>query len=106
MRTYYVGLDVHWKHTTVCILDGYGKRVKRLTIWGAWPKIADELKQLSGKVSVCFEASTAFGYLYEMLSKVAERVEVAHPGQLRLIFRSKKKNDRADAAKLKSNAAF
>jgi hypothetical protein len=44
MATHYVGLGAHWKHTTVCILDGHGKRVKRLTIRGAWPKIADKLK--------------------------------------------------------------
>ena len=100
MARYYVGLDIHWKHTTMCVLDGNGKRVKRLTLRGAWTKIAEELKQFSGKVSVCFEASTAYGYLHELLSKVADRVVVAHPGQLRLIFQSKKKNDRADAEKL------
>jgi hypothetical protein len=53
-----------------------------------------------GKVSVCFEASTAYDYLHEMLSKIAEHVVVAHPGQLRFIFRSKKRNDWADAEKL------
>lgn len=100
MARYFVGLDVHLKYTTVCILNGDGKRVKRLTIRGGWHKIAEELRQLSGKVAVCFEASTAYGYLHEMLSEVADRVVVAHPGQLRLIFRSKKKNDRADAEKL------
>jgi len=31
---------------------------------------------------------------------MARRVVVAHPGQLRLIFRSKRKNDRVDAHKL------
>jgi transposase len=31
---------------------------------------------------------------------MAERVEVAHPGQLRLIFRSKRKNDSVDAERL------
>ena len=71
MATYYVGLDVHVKETSVCILDGDGKRVKRLTIRGAWPKIAEALKSLSGKIFVCFEASTAYGYLHEMLSQVA-----------------------------------
>ena len=100
MASYYVGLDVHLKHTSVCILDGDGKRVKRLTIRGPWRKIAEELKRLPGKVAVCFEASTAYGHLHELFSKVAARVVVAHPGQLRLIFRSKKKNDRADAEKL------
>ena len=100
MASYYVGLDIHWKHTSVCVLDGNGNRIKRLTLRESWTKIAEELKQLPGKVSVCFEASTAYGYLHELLSAVAERVVVAHPGQLRLIFRSKKKNDRADAEKL------
>jgi transposase len=84
----------------MCILDGNGKRIKRQTVRGPWSDVADQVRRLSGKVSVCFEASTAYGYLYELLSEVAQRVVVAHPGQLRLIFRSKKKNDRADAEKL------
>ena len=100
MARYFVGLDVHVKHTSVCILDDHGKRVKRLTIRGPWRQIAEELRRLPGKVSVCFEASTAYGYLYEMLSEAADRVVVAHAGQLRLIFRSKQKHDRADAEKL------
>ncbi len=100
MTTYYVGLDVHVNHTTMCILDHHGKPVKRQTIRESWRRVADELSQLKGKVRVCFEASTAYGYLFELLSQVADRVVVAHPGQLRLIFRSKQKNDRADAEKL------
>ncbi|MCA9233336.1 MAG: IS110 family transposase, partial [Planctomycetales bacterium] len=75
-------------------------RTKRRTIRGPWTDVADAIRDLSGKVSVCFEASTAYGYLYELLSDVADRVVVAHPGHLRLIFRSKQKNDRADAEKL------
>jgi transposase len=38
--------------------------------------------------------------VYELLAKIARRVVVAHPGLLRLIFRSKRKNDRVDAEKL------
>ena len=49
---------------------------------------------------VCYEASTGFGRFYELLTAVAVRVAVAHPGLLRLIYRSKKKNDRVDARKL------
>ena len=40
------------------------------------------------------------GHLYERLSPLGRHFAVAHPGQLRLIYKSKKKNDRADAAKL------
>jgi len=96
----YVGMDVHWRQTTICILDEYGRRVKRLTVRGAWEKVLSELARIKGPWQVCFEASTGYGWLYERLKKMAEKVTVAHPGQLRLIFRSKRKNDRADAEKL------
>jgi transposase len=38
--------------------------------------------------------------LYDELTELARGVVVAHPGNLRLIFRSKRKNDRVDAKKL------
>jgi transposase len=50
--------------------------------------------------AVCYEASCGYGYLHDRLARRAQRVVVAHPGQLRLIFRSKRKNDRVDAKKL------
>ena len=97
---FHVGLDVHWTHTTMCILDRNGKKVKQATLRGAWSGIIEELQKLPGKFAVCYEASCGYGYLYDLLASVAERVVVAHPGQLRLIFRSKRKNDRVDAEKL------
>jgi transposase len=57
-------------------------------------------KQVPKPFAVCYEASCGYGYLYDQFSKRAERIRVAHPGQLRLIFRSKKKNDRVDGDKL------
>jgi len=45
-------------------------------------------------------ASVGYGPLYEALLTFCQRVEVAHPGDLRLIFRSKRKNDRVDAQKI------
>src|SRR3989304_4134190 len=35
MAAYYLGLDVHLTHTTMCILDRDGKRAKRQTIRGS-----------------------------------------------------------------------
>lgn len=97
---YYVGLDVHLRHTSICILDENGAKVKQQKLRGSWDLIAQELKSLKGSVAVCYEASCGYGYLYDLFHEVASRVVVAHPGQLRLIFRSKRKNDRADAEKL------
>jgi len=59
-----------------------------------------ELKRIPGPFRVCYEASCGYGVLHEALSPLAQNVQVAHPGHLRLIFRSKRKNNRLDAARL------
>jgi transposase len=100
MRKYFVGLDVHWSHTNACILDARGKKVKQSRVRGPWTMVPEELAKLRGKLFVCYEASCGYGHIYDLLRRVAQRVVVAHPGQLRLIFRSKRKNDRVDAEKL------
>jgi len=100
---YYVGLDVHRKTSTYCILDRNGKVVKRQTVGGPWQSVVGELgREFTRRrsVSICFEASCGYGPLYDALSSFARRVVMAHPGQLRLIFRAKHKNDRIDAKKL------
>ena len=96
----YVGLDSHWRQSTVCVLDHRGQKLLSRTIKGPWSKVLEEVKKIRKPFAVCFEASTGYGYLFEHLQTIARRVVVAHPGQLRLIFRSKRKNDRVDAEKL------
>ena len=97
---YYVGLDVHQKRSSICILDRDGKQVKRLEVKGSWAQVVEAVARVPAPFSVCYEASCGYGHLYEKLAPLARHVAVAHPGQLRLIYRSKKKNDRVDAAKL------
>ena len=97
---WYVGMDVHLRQTAVCILDENGRRVKMQTVKGPWDKVLTELTHLHHPFTVCFEASCGYGHLHDRLSCLAKKVVVAHPGQLRWIFRSKQKNDRADAEKL------
>jgi len=99
---HYVGLDVHARRSSLCILDPCGKVVKRLEVKGPWPKLMDRIAaEVPRPFAVCFEASCGYGYLHEKLSALAGcgRVAVAHPGKLRLIFRAKRKNDRVDAEK-------
>jgi len=97
---YYVGLDVHYRTSTYCILNAHGREVKCETVRGHWAKLLDRLATIKGKWTVCFEATCGYGYLHRELSRMASRVMVAHPGQLRLIFRAKRKNDRVDSRKL------
>jgi transposase len=97
---YFVGLDVHFYLSKLCILDACGKAVKRVTVRGNWGKVFQEVAKIEGRVAVCFEASCGYGVLYDGLVELGADVTVAHPGQLRLIFRSKRKNDRIDAERL------
>jgi len=94
----YAGLDIHQSHITVCVLDSNGKVYQRWQVRDA-QELLERLAELP-PFEVCYEASTGYGRFYELLTTVAAHVAVAHPGLLRLIYRSKKKNDRADALKL------
>jgi len=96
----HIGLDVHARQWTYVVLDENGKKRMTRSGGGAWTKLLQELAEIKEEFAICFEASTGYGYFYDALRKIAKRVSVAHPGHLRLIFRSKKKNDRVDAQKL------
>ncbi|MFQ5492451.1 MAG: IS110 family transposase [Phycisphaerae bacterium] len=96
----YVGLDLHSKQSTFCLLDENGKKLKTHTIHGSVTKVLEVLKTFKKPFAICYEASTGYGYFYDRVCRVAATVVVAHPGQLRLIFRAKRKTDRIDAQKL------
>ena len=95
----YVGLDIHTKHIAVCVLSQTGQVVQRARVRGL-EEMLRLLKGLPDRFEVCYEASCGYGHYHDLLKPLAARVLVAHPGQLRLIFRSKSKNDRNDAERL------
>jgi len=100
----YVGIDVHLKRSSIHVLDENGKQVHADTIRGSRIKVLAELEKVKEKfgekMAVCFESSCGAGWFHDQLAAIVERVVVAHPGQLRMIFRAKRKNDRVDAKKL------
>jgi transposase len=96
----YVGLDVHSRQSSLCILNSAGGTVNEIQIKGPRAGVVDRLRQLNEPFGVCYEASCGYGHLYEALRPLAQHVAVAHPGKLRLIYGSKRKNDRIDAQKL------
>ncbi len=96
---FHVGLDIHNTRISVCVLNEAGRVVHRSQVRG----IEDMLRVLKGlpdRFEVCYEASCGYGHYHDLLRPLAARVLVAHPGHLRLIFRSKNKNDRNDAERL------
>jgi transposase len=96
----YVGLDVHSRQSSLCILNSAGGTVNEVQLKGPRSGVVDRLRTLDQPFSVCYEASCGYGQLYEQLRPLAHHVAVAHPGKLRLIYGSKRKNDRVDAQKL------
>lgn len=96
---YFIGLDVHQKYITVCVLTEKGEVHRRCTL-RCIAEVVELITKLNQPCEVCYEASTGYGFIYESLLPVSKRTVVAHPGLLRLIYQSRKKNDRADAEKL------
>ena len=93
-----IGMDGHWSTSTLSILDENGKEIKAPRINGHFEKVEDWIKKnVDGPFEIAFEASCGYGFVYDRLSKLADRVVVAHPGKLRLIYQNKRKNDLADA---------
>ena len=99
---YYVGLDLHARTSTLAIFAPYakGKKMTTRTIRGSLKVVLDEFRSFKEPYEVCYEASTNYGVVHDTLARSAQRVVVAHPSQLRAIFRSKHKNDRTDAQTL------
>jgi hypothetical protein len=95
----YIGLDIHTKHIAFCVLSEKGQLVQRGQMRGL-DEVLRILKALPDRFEVCYEASSGYGHYHDLLQPLAARVLLAHPGQLRLIFRSKNKNDRNDAERL------
>lgn len=95
----YVGLDIHNTRIAVCALSQTGQVVHRAQVRGI-EEMLGVLKRLPDRFEVCYEASCGYGHYHDLLRPLAARVLVAHPAQLRLIFRSKHKNDRNDAERL------
>src|SRR5262245_8143205 len=96
---FYVGLDIHMKHISICVLSEAGQVTHRSRVRGI-EEMLQILKGLPDRFEVCYEASCGYGHFHDLLRPLATHVVVAHPGQLRLIFRSKHKNDRNDAERL------
>ena len=100
----FAGLDYHQSRSSICVLDQGGNKVLTREVKGSWTTVVEEFKKIKGSssepISVCFEASCGSGHLYDQLRPVVDKVIVANPAQMRVIYRCKRKNDRIDALKL------
>ncbi|MCI4320656.1 MAG: IS110 family transposase [Thermoplasmata archaeon] len=102
---YYVGMDVHQRTTSLCLMDGEGTVVREWKVRTA-PKELDELhrelRRLCGDtpVTLGLEASTAGKATFQHLRKLGRNVAMAHPRALRAVTTSETKTDSNDARTL------
>ncbi len=73
----YVGLDIHSKIITLCVLGETGQVVRRARV-----RTIDEtmrfLESLPDRFEVCYEASCGYGHYHDLLRPIASRITVAH----------------------------
>lgn len=98
---WHVGMDWHSRQADLTVRDENGRRQFHRHVRGGIDAVITELKKIGKPFSITFEASTGYGHVYDELARIAHTVRVAHPGHLRLIFRSKRKCDRPDGPLLR-----
>ena len=84
---HYVGLDIHDKRIVICVLSEAGQVVRRALVLTI-DEMMRILEALPDRFEVGYEVSCGYGHDHDLLSPIAARITVAHPGRLRLIFRS------------------
>ena len=92
-----LGLDVHARQSTLAFLGSRDAEPRTKTVRGSLRRTLAELERINGPFELAFEAPNGDGPVYDLATEEATRVVVAHPGKLRLIYRSKHGYGAADA---------
>lgn len=97
---YYIGLDIHKKVIAYCIKAIDGRLVGEGMIAANRREVDQWVQSLPGPWVGAMEATIFTGWIYDHLVQHAVELKVAHPEMLKAITAAKKKNDRADAARI------
>jgi len=93
----FIGVDLHKKSITVCVMDQSRKVLARKTIYC---KETTEIVAFFRKFrpfKVVVEATASYPWFVELVEPLADEVVLANPKKLRIIAESTKKTDKLDA---------
>jgi transposase len=93
----FVGIDLHKKTITVCVVNEARKVLSRRRFFCSHPLEILEFFKTLVPFRAVVEATASYPWLIELLEPLADRVVLAHPGKLRVIAESTRKSDRLDA---------
>jgi transposase len=93
----FIGVDLHKKSITVCVMDQNRKVLARKTLACTQTKEIVEFCRQFRPFKVVLEATASYPWFVELMEPLAEKVVLANPKKLRVIAESTKKTDRLDA---------
>ena len=93
----HIGVDLHKKIITVCVMDQQLKVLARATLYSSQPDEILEFFRNWQPFKVVVEATASYTWFVEALESLAEEIVLANPNKLRVIAESTKKTDRLDA---------
>ena len=93
----FVGIDLHKKTISICVVDQERKIVDRRRLFTAEPRRIVAFFEALGPFQGVVEATSNYEWLFELLEPLADRMVLAHPRKLRIIAESTRKSDKLDA---------
>jgi transposase len=96
-----VGLDIHKRYITACVLNAHGEVVgenRKLPPDAA--AVLAFLSEFGGSARIAIEATLYWSHLTRRLTASGHEVVVTHPHHVKLIWATQKKTDPIDARKL------
>lgn len=96
----YIGVDVHKKNLSICVLDEESKILRQCKIANELPTVCSFFKEYQEDTKVALEASHNWGALYDLFSEMGLDVSVCDAREARLIGYNKVKTDKNDAFRL------
>jgi len=99
MYPFYLGIDLHLKRTYIVLMDSHGQ-VKDEKLLRNEELAAYLEQEVPRETYAVLEATRNWPFMYDLLKEHVERVELAHPKELKAISAAAVKTDKVDARTL------
>jgi transposase len=93
----FVGIDLHKKTITLCVVDKERTVLDRKRFYCSEPERIAGFFQGLGPFQAVVEATASYEWLVSLIEPLADRIVLAHPKKLRVIAESTRKSDQLDA---------
>jgi transposase len=93
----FIGIDLHKKTISVCVVDQSRKILARKRFPCAEEPALQAWFQSQGEFSAVVEATSSYEWFVRLIEPFATKVVLAHPKKLRVIAESTRKSDKLDA---------